>query len=277
MAYIYSDINNINDSLEDIDKNSNNVYLSDSELLNIDIEEKKAYLQEAFDYSKYKMETITLIDESAFKEDIDVQQKNNYLYFRNNTGKQLYLNIADQDIIFAGKYTLYKDMYDFMGYDEKDKFIIYYSNKIPDNGNLAESGLVTIIPEYQLIGSKALGEEMGTEAIADMTIEFTNYLYNYDSIEYRCMSIEEAVLKSLENHDLKKNDFYRKELENGGFYYTNGEIDIIGTASYCAHNINSAPLNRPKVFVKYEIKGYNKSCQDKGSYLFYDIFYNNSN
>ena len=125
MAYIYSDINNINDSLEDIDKNSNNVYLSDSELLNIDIEEKKAYLQEAFDYSKYKMETITLIDESAFKEDIDVQQKNNYLYFRNNTGKQLYLNIADQDIIFAGKYTLYKDMYDFMGYDEKDKFIIY--------------------------------------------------------------------------------------------------------------------------------------------------------
>ena len=268
--------NNITNSTSNIAKETEKYYLTDNEILNGNLESKKLYLQTAFDHSKYKTDTITLIDESKFNGNITDTQSNSFLCFENDMGEQLYLDISEKNDIFAGKYTMYNDMYDFMGYDEGDQFIIYYSKEMETDGNIAESGLVTIIPEYQLVGSKATGALMGISAIDEMTKELNNYLYDYDDIEYSCMSIEEAILRSIEHNSLDEKDFYKEEFDDGSFYYTDGEIDIIGTACYCAYNLNSGITDKPEIFIKYEVKGYNKTVSDSDEYIFYDVFYNNS-
>lgn len=292
-TYFISDIDNCNSDVtiqnskeEDIvnseikddeqEKIENKEYLIENELFKKSIEDKKIYLQNAFDHSKYNIDIITVIEEISVNRNIISEDKTSglTLYFTSSDDKQLFLDLIDTDKIFYGKYTLYHDTYDFPGYDDGDKFVIYYKGNIPEDGDLSNCGLVTIIPEYQLIGSKAIGIKMGVTAIDENTKEIEKYLYTYNNIGYDTMSLEEAILKSLNANNINPEGFYREELSDGGFYYTNGEISVVGTASYCAYGVDSSKETVPNYFVEYEIKGYLESMENSNNYIFHNRFYN---
>ena len=212
-------------------KENNKSYLSESEYMTKDDIEKKHNYLKLFDHSVYHIQTITV-------KQININPiENTYMVFETESGIELYLNnYSHPEYMFYGKYSMYYDLYDFTGYNIGDKFIIYYTEEIYNNIDMEKIGLVTIVPEYQLVGSIAQGDEIGEKYVSENFSALNNYLSETGNPAFPCMSIEKAVADFITNENLEINEFYKESLDTGGYYYTNGISSIACIASFTTQN-----------------------------------------
>ena len=206
-------------------------FLDESEyIIRDDMNKKHDYLK-LFDHSVYHIQTITV-------KQININPiENTYMVFETEDGFELYLsNYSHPEYMFYGKYSLYYDMYDFTGYDVGDRFIIYYTEDIYDNIDMEKIGLVTIIPEYKLVGSIAQGDEIGKKYVSENLSALNKFFSETENQAFPCMSIEEAIATFIANENLELNEFYKEYLDTGGYYYTNGVSSFACIASFSTYN-----------------------------------------
>ncbi|MEG2928152.1 MAG: hypothetical protein RR846_01270 [Oscillospiraceae bacterium] len=235
--------------------NKGKEWLVDSKFLTENLEERKLNLLNLLNPSEYNKAAITLISKTESKipnNGDDTAVSDGYLYGITEDGQHIYFKDYGSEFVFYGKYSLYNDMYNLGGYDVGDKIIINFNGEIPKSGDISNMNLISIIPEYSLMGGKAVDPKLGEEKLLSIYDNLYKYLYEYHDITYKFMSIEECILDTLKELNLDAEKFYKQTLKNGGYYYTDGNTSILGIANMANVYFNEAE-QPPSVFISFRI------------------------